>query len=655
MTNHIRFAAVFATSLFLCLAFATLLAADGAVAPFQITSHDPSVHEIGVTLSANVYADCDDDVNAATLNNDTFVVHGHLGGLASGSFSYDAGNRRVRLDPSRTFHAGEVLRVSATDGILSTGGTPLTAYGWQFTAGLTYGRPFAGFVKVAAGLPAMDSGSVAWGDYDNDGDLDILLTGNDGTDPRSKLYRNDGGTAAPVFALTLNDLTGVQDGSVAWGDYDNDGDLDILLTGWDGSADVSKLYRNDGALGFSEVAAGLDGVSASSVAWGDVDNDGDLDILLTGSNAGTRVSKVYRNDGGGVFAGGSAGLTAVWRSSVAWGDFDNDGDLDILLAGATGGYPITNPVSKVYRNDGAGVFTDIGAALVAVDQCSLAWGDMDGDSDLDIVLTGRDSSHIRVSRVYRNDGVSGFADTGAALTGVELGEVAWGDVDSDGDLDILLTGRDSSSNPVSAVYRNDGAGGFAAISSGLTGVQWSSAAWGDYDKDNDLDVLLTGFDGISHTSTLYRSNSKPGIDGVAPSDGSAPVATTVYFTTTWNDPDGAEDLKQCYFHIGDSPSLAGNVTLLYNAAKDKLWLRNDAGTGWVGGHAPRSANVMDNSQARVYCADTRVRRTGSRLEVRWAIRFSSGFAGAKKLGMKAKDIYKVRAKAAWMGRWTITP
>jgi hypothetical protein len=364
---------------------------------------------------------------------------------------------------------------------------------------------------------------------------------------------------------------------------------------------------------------------------------------------------VYRNDGGGVFAGGSAGLTAVWRSSVAWGDFDNDGDLDILLAGATGGYPMTNPVSKVYRNDGAGVFTDIGAALVAVDQCSLAWGDMDGDSDLDIVLTGRDSSHIRVSRVYRNDGVSGFADTGAALTGVELGEVAWGDVDSDGDLDILLTGRDSSSNPVSAVYRNDGAGGFAAISSGLTGVQWSSAAWGDYDKDNDLDVLLTGFDGISHTSTLYRSNSKPGIDGVAPSDGSAPVATTVYFTTTWNDPDGAEDLKQCYFHIGDSPSLAGNVTLLYNAAKDKLWLRNDAGTGWVGGHAPGSANVMDNSQARVYCADTRVRRTGSRLEVRWAIRFSSGFAGAKKLGMKAKDIYKVRAKAAWMGRWTITP
>ena len=77
-------------------------------------------------------------------------------------------------------------------------------------------------------------------------------------------------------------LTGVNNSSVAWGDYDDDGDLDILLTGYDGSNTlVAKVYRNDGGV-FVDIGAGLTGVNYSSVAWGDYDNDGDLDILLTG-------------------------------------------------------------------------------------------------------------------------------------------------------------------------------------------------------------------------------------------------------------------------------------------------------------------------------------------------------------------------------------
>ncbi|MBU0558865.1 MAG: VCBS repeat-containing protein, partial [Bacteroidetes bacterium] len=130
----------------------------------------------------------------------------------------------------------------------------------------------------------------------NDGDLDILLTGyNDGGVGISKIYQNTGSGFFEVFA---GSLTGVGNSSVAWGDYDNDGDLDILLTGHNSSSGgISKIYQNTGS-GFTEVFAGsLTGVGFSSVAWGDYDNDGDLDILLTGSTNSILISKIYQNTG----------------------------------------------------------------------------------------------------------------------------------------------------------------------------------------------------------------------------------------------------------------------------------------------------------------------------------------------------------------------
>ncbi len=97
---------------------------------------------------------------------------------------------------------------------------------------------------------------------------------------------------------------------------------------------VSKVYRNDGLRSFTDIGADLTGVHASSVAWGDYDNDGDLDILLTGDSISGGLSSVYRNDGGGTFTDIRAALTGVLFGSVAWGDYDNDGDLDILFTGS---------------------------------------------------------------------------------------------------------------------------------------------------------------------------------------------------------------------------------------------------------------------------------------------------------------------------------
>jgi hypothetical protein len=143
-------------------------------------------------------------------------------------------------------------------------------------------------------------------------------------------------------------LPGVQSCSVAWGDYDNDGDLDIALAGQSSTTPIARIYRNNGAGSFTDINAGLTGVTLCSLAWGDYDNDGDLDLAVAGSTINDYISRIYRNNGNGTFCDISAGLTGVACCSLAWGDYDNDGDLDLAISGAdTGG----NPITKIYRND----------------------------------------------------------------------------------------------------------------------------------------------------------------------------------------------------------------------------------------------------------------------------------------------------------------
>jgi hypothetical protein len=206
-----------------------------------------------------------------------------------------------------------------------------------------YGQAFTEDITVA--LPGVNSSSVAWGDYDNDGDLDVLLTGDSSSVHISRVYRNDAGKFVDIKAP----LTEVSSGFVAWGDYDNDGDLDILLAGNTGFGSISKIYQNNGGTFVEDrkVALVAGGGRGSSGAWGDYDNDGDLDILLTGIASSGTFSVIYRNVGGRFDYDFDVKLEEVYESSVAWGDYDNDKDLDILLTGndgsSSGGYPVVYP------------------------------------------------------------------------------------------------------------------------------------------------------------------------------------------------------------------------------------------------------------------------------------------------------------------------
>ncbi len=378
-------------------------------------------------------------------------------------------------------------------------------YLWYGDKLTVYQLDIAGLFEPAVTLPAnISDSSASWGDYDNDGDLDILLTGLTNTNAVARIYRNDG--ASSFSAISAN-LAGVHSGSADWGDYDHDGDLDIILAGCidkDCSNRITRIYRNDGNGTFTNIITPLPGVASGDVAWGDYDNDGDLDIVLTGSTGSAYITRLYRNDGRDTFTARTE-LPSLYASKVKWGDYDSDGDLDFLLVGC---YTATCYQTSAYvmRNDGNETFHGLSTGLDGVRNGAIDWGDYDNDGDLDILLTGSNgwaAYETSITKVYQNDaGV--FRDIQAAIAGTVYSSAAWGDYDNDGDLDILLAGitESFSGSPVGAVYRNDGNNNFVDSNMPIPAVMSGSVAWGDYDNDGDLDILITG----SGVAEIYRND-----------------------------------------------------------------------------------------------------------------------------------------------------
>jgi hypothetical protein len=345
------------------------------------------------------------------------------------------------------------------------------------------------FVRVETGVIPLGHGTVSFGDYDNDADLDILVTGIGGRDSSnwddpsphiSKVFRNDGGQFLDIEA----DLIGVNNNEgTIWCDYDNDGDLDLFLGGGtrEPNADPSaKIYRNDNGT-FVDQGVNLPGL-VGTASWGDFDNDTDLDLFICGSpdNGQTFSSLIFEN-ADGVFKDIHANIIPVWGASVAWGDYDQDKDLDLLITGWAG-----FNTTVLYRNDdGHFVDTQIPFAQVATGQ--IKWGDYDGDMDLDIVLTGSYQTLM-----YRNDGAEIFVLAPVLLPGLAYSTQAWGDFDNDGDLDIVISGEVGSGDLISRIYRNDN-GEFIDIGADLVGMWYCSVEWGDVDNDGDLDLLTSGF------------------------------------------------------------------------------------------------------------------------------------------------------------------
>jgi hypothetical protein len=332
----------------------------------------------------------------------------------------------------------------------------------------------------AAGISFAGAGrsSVTWADYDNDHDLDVLVSGlGSGDVPVTMLYRNDAGS----FNDQGMPFMPVEESSAAWGDYDRDGDLDLLLCGNSAGGDVTLLYRNDGAV-FTEMDPDLPAIQNGDARWVDIDHDADLDIFLTGN----WLAQLYINDGG-VFTSAGLNLGYYSSSSADFGDFDNDGDLDLLINGDSG----AGAVSRIFRNDD-GTFTDIQAGFTGLMAGTAEWVDYDNDGDLDASISGFNDALEAQFCLYKNERIL-FFQVFTGIEGFATGDADWGDYDSDGDADLLLSGKATGCGAVaSGIYRNEGNDNFFKLSDEITPATRCALGWADFENDGDLDFMIAG-------------------------------------------------------------------------------------------------------------------------------------------------------------------
>jgi len=350
--------------------------------------------------------------------------------------------------------------------------------------------------------------SNAWGDYDNDGDLDLIITFRDAP---TRLYRNGVDGFEDVGASLGLPTDGGNPRSVAWGDFDGDGDLDVYIgySGYDGPA--NRLFRNnlqDGQVGFTEIGEAV-GVALKGatrqVSFVDYDADGDLDLYVA-LRAG--VNRLLQNNDG-VFTDVTfkIGIMEPRRTvGACWFDMDSDGDLDLFTANQNGDR------DGMFRNDG-GRFSDVAIELDMDSHrrpltdggvgCAVTDFDTDGDLDLYVAAYGDDM-------LYRNNGDGTFTDVAPEMGVANEHHIVtgvWADIQHDGRPDLYTVGY-VNGKPFTPdyLYVNEGDHFENRIPENIAnddtdhGVQWA-----DFDQDGDLDLALAANDPAG-SHNLFRND-----------------------------------------------------------------------------------------------------------------------------------------------------
>jgi enediyne biosynthesis protein E4 len=380
------------------------------------------------------------------------------------------------------------------------------------------------FTRITTGPAVTDGGgsrAVVWADYDFDDDLDLYVS--NGPDPGEPafLYSNDG---APDWTFTkVKGQPIVQDPARAdgasFGDCDNDGDLDAVVVTWYG--DVNLFYRGDGPGAFTrdlDDPIGNIGTYSESCSWGDYDGDHALDLYVANSGNATAVPNLlYHNEGAGSFTQVTiAPVTTDARRTrgVNWVDYDNDGDFDLLAVNES------NQHENLYRNDGGGVFSAVaGDPLVssAGSSWTASWADLDDDGDLDVYVGNSGNQN---DLLFKNDGDGTFTPIAGDPVVTSAGWTAcsgWGDYDNDGDLDLFTSNAFGTTAKQNFLFTNrlreTGTLSFVRVLGVplVTDLGWTYGfAWGDYDRDGDLDIFQARTFNDDEDNALYRNDNANG-------------------------------------------------------------------------------------------------------------------------------------------------
>ena len=404
-------------------------------------------------------------------------------------------------------------------------------------------------------IPGLFGARFSWGDYNNDGLLDLAVLGENDNGNVTAVFKNTGST----FENQNLANKAYHYGDIKWVDLNNDGWLDIAMIGQPGGAGVGfqTLINNRGVFEVKTPAT-VDGLKKSNMAFGDYDNNGTLDMFTSGQDAqGIAHSYLYKNDGRGNFTkvtDFNGAIPDMYDADSRFIDYDLDGDLDLIFAGtgtsnnkvaAIGGVRVNTLLDpKISDNNYGGGQYNNGYTYplnsnmwdpicncsnnysIAMKNARFDVGDIDGDGDLDIVeigtfvkSTNNVNTDVPLLLIIRNQTKetknakfgnyfsygSIYTISGVPLDNISDGDVKIVDINNDGLLDITVAGLDTLANPVTKFYLNQGGFGNFTLSQNKNIPQYANAAisWGDADGDGSMDLVISGQKALSTTTSIY--------------------------------------------------------------------------------------------------------------------------------------------------------
>jgi len=387
---------------------------------------------------------------------------------------------------------------------------------------------------VVAGVGHENHRGSAWCDWDNDGLLDVYLThfgvngGGQYFGSPNQLLKNMGNG---IFEEVTTDVTAV--GSdlshhSAWADIDNDGLPDLFVgQSTNYGQDQNHLLHHDSTGVFTDTTNGnplaMYWLSPRGVSWQDVNTDGFVDLFITNSGGDQRRNRLLINQGDGTFVKDEGnGLDGLWDEGrgVAWCDYDNDGDADVYIV--SGSEDNSDPIyrtNRLFRNNGDGTWTDV-SPEAGVDDIGhgrgVAWGDINNDGFMDIIVGNQiGSDHPGYNKLFLSNGDGTFEDISESA-GIEENVrtrcVSMADYNNDGLLD-LYTVSFGSIDPPNRLYRNNGDLTFTEVAGGSPMSAphcGNSASWADFNNDGWIDLLAVGGSteapGVGHNKLCQNMN-----------------------------------------------------------------------------------------------------------------------------------------------------
>lgn len=364
--------------------------------------------------------------------------------------------------------------------------------------------PQVTFTDVAPSLGLNDPGNAqgcVFIDVNNDGFLDLFLCNNNSA---NKLWINNGGTSFTESSASWGVNFNGPGRGVSGADFDNDGNVDIMIGNW---SSLLKLYKNSGS-SFTDYTstAGINFTSwGGSINWFDYDNDGKTDAILGNDGVPYHYNYLFHNDNMTSFTNVAytAGIVdSTSTLTITCADYDNDGDPDVFCGTQT---TLSSKTDFLYRNNGNGTFIDVTNAsglIVTGYSWNADWGDFDNDGDMDIYVGNSNAAN----NLFKNNGDGTFTDV-SVLYGVadpnSTFSCGWADYDNDGDLDLYVA---NASSGVDKLYRNDGSiFTDVAPTVGTNDTRHSSCiSWGDYNNDGFMDVYLNN---NGTENRLYKNNA----------------------------------------------------------------------------------------------------------------------------------------------------